>query len=140
MAKYKWGKSSIRRMEQLDNRLIRVLNRALKYGLMDMSVICTVRSSINQGLAYIDGKSEVNWPDSKHNITNEGDKAMAVDVAPYVNGAVSYNREQCCILAGILLAAAREAGVNVRSGANWDMDGEFITDQQFVDAVHFELI
>jgi hypothetical protein len=31
-------------------------------------------------------------------------------------------------------------GVMIRWGGNWDMDGEPITDQDFQDLVHFELI
>lgn len=140
MAKYTWGNGSKRKMKDLDPRLIRVIDRALGYGLMDMSVVCTIRDQPDQDQYFEDGVSDVMWPHSKHNVLKEGDKALAVDVVPWVNGAVSYKVKQCCVLAGILLAAAKEEGVKVRSGSNWDMDGEFITDQKLVDPVHLEIV
>ena len=76
------------------------------------------------------------WPDGKHNKM----PSEAVDVVPYINGKASWDKLHCCVLAGIVLACAVRLGESVRWGGNWDMDGEPITDQDFQDLVHFELV
>lgn len=36
--------------------------------------------------------------------------------------------------------ATVKLGIDIRWGGNWDMDGEPVTDQNFQDLVHFELV
>jgi hypothetical protein len=62
-----------------------------------------------------------------------------MDLVPIINGKASWNKLHCCILAGMVQAAAIEiTGKKLRWGGNWDMDHEPITDQDFQDLVHFE--
>lgn len=77
---------------------------------------------------------------SKHNF----EPSLAVDAAPYINGAVKYgnNRseyEQILVLSGIIQAAFAELKIDFRWGGNWDKDGEPLTDQTFQDLLHFEV-
>jgi peptidoglycan L-alanyl-D-glutamate endopeptidase CwlK len=138
--KYVFGKTSRRRLNNADPLLAMVFDAALSRDLIDMTVTQSVRSKEEQNKYYREKKSKVQWPNSKHNVLNPGDKSKAVDVAPYVNGKASYNYNHCCFMAGVVLATARTVGVMIRWGGNWDMDGEPITDQDFQDLVHFELI
>lgn len=137
---YKFGKSSLKHRGQIRENLVKVVDRALSYGIMDFSLTESVRSKEKQNEYYDEGKSEAKWPKGKHNVENEGDLAMAVDFCPYINNKPSWNKLHCCVLGGLLQAAAAELKIKVRWGGNWDMDGEPITDQDFQDLVHMELV
>lgn len=64
----------------------------------------------------------------------------AVDIAPYVDGHISWNEYHCCYVAGIVMAIAKLKGIKIRWGGNWDMDSEPVTDQDFQDLVHYEIL
>ncbi|RKZ04349.1 M15 family peptidase [Candidatus Fermentibacteria bacterium] len=135
-----WSTESLRKLDRLHPALVGVLERALGYNLMDMTIIETVRSKEKQDEYYRTGKSRVRWPYGKHNVTATKPLSRAVDVAPYIAGkGLSWDSRHCLFMAGMILAAAKEEGVPVRWGGNWDMDGEPVTDQDFQDLVHFEL-
>ena len=140
MSKYAYGRGSLIKLRTVNRKLWQVCERALGYGIMDATVIQGVRSRAEQDHYYDTGKSKVRWPDSKHNIQLQDVLADAVDIAPYINGKVSWNKLHCCVWAGLMLAAAKEEGVVLRWGGNWDGDSEPITDQIFQDLVHFELL
>jgi len=131
---FKWGKTSLRNYEQLSPGLKRVATRVQGYGILDFSIIEAYRTRGEQNRYYDLGKTKVRWPHSKHNHL----PSVAMDCAPYVAGKISWFKLHCCILAGLILAAAKEEGVKLRWGGNWDMDDEPITDQDFQDLVHFE--
>jgi peptidoglycan L-alanyl-D-glutamate endopeptidase CwlK len=140
MSKYKWGKKSKRVLSDANIYLYAVLNHALSMGIMDMAVIESIRGKAEQNQYFKLGKSKVQWPNGKHNILKEGDKSDAIDVTPVVNGKISWKKEHCLVLAGIILASAKIIGIEIRWGGNWDMDGEPITDQNFQDLVHYEIM
>jgi hypothetical protein len=95
---------------------------------------CTYRDQAEQDRLYSIEKSKVMWPNSKHNNL----PSMAMDLVPVIGVQASWNHYHCSVLAGLVLAAAKELGVEIRWGGNWDMDYEPITDQDFQDLVHFE--
>ncbi|GAG12827.1 unnamed protein product [marine sediment metagenome] len=132
--KFKFGRKSTKNYESLNSNLQRVAVRALSYGIMDFSLDCTHRNKGEQNRFYQIGRSKVMWPDSKHNAL----PAEAMDCVPYVGGKSSWNKLYCCVLAGLILAAAKEEGVKVRWGGDWGMNGEPITDQDFNDLAHYE--
>jgi peptidoglycan LD-endopeptidase CwlK len=136
--KFYFGSRSQSKLDTVVPTLRRVAMRALSYGIIDMAVTEGRRDKKTQNLFYASGKSKVCWPDSKHNVLNPNDPAHAIDIVPYVNGSPSWRMSHCCIMAGLILAAAAEEGVTLRWGGNWDMDAEPITDQDFQDLVHFE--
>jgi peptidoglycan L-alanyl-D-glutamate endopeptidase CwlK len=136
MSKYKFGPSSLAKLETCDPRLQLVMKAVLAQGIMDMSVTEGHRDQKTQDRYFAEKKSRVKFPNGKHNSY----PSMAVDVAPYVGGFVSYDTRHCCHLAGLILGIAASLGVKLRWGGNWDMDGEPITDQDFQDLVHYELI
>jgi len=137
--KFCFGKKSKEKLRTVNGKLCEVCKRALSYGVMDFTIVQGVRSQAEQDRYYELGTSKVKWPDSKHNVRNEGDLARAVDMAPFVNGKISWKIEHCLVLAGLILGAAAELGVDLRWGGNWDMDGEVVTDQCFDDLGHFEM-
>ena len=133
---FKLGRKSARNYQQLTPGTKRVVDRVLGYGILDFSLDCAFRNRPEQNRFYDLGRSKVQWPDGKHNTL----PAQAMDLIPYVAGKSSWNKLHCCILAGLVLAAAKEEGVKLRWGGNWDMDDEPITDQDFQDLAHFEEI
>lgn len=134
-----WGERSKQQLSTIKPDLVRVMTTALHFGVMDMTIVEGRRSKEVQNQYYDERKSRVQWPNGKHNVKNPDDLAEAVDVAPYVNGSVSWNKLHCCVMAGLILAAAATLNVKIRWGGNWDRDLEPITDQDFQDLVHFEL-
>jgi len=137
---FAWGEKSKAELGTVVPELNRVMDRALSFGLMDMAVTEGRRGRLKQNEYFYAKKSKVMWPNGAHNVQNETDLAHAVDVAPVVNGQISYKKDHCLVLSGIILAAAKIEGVNIRWGGNWDMDGEPVTDQDFQDLVHYEIV
>lgn len=133
---FKFGSRSLKNLSQAHNDIQEVANASLALGILDFSVIETHRGKAAQDRYYRLGKSKVQWPDGKHNSF----PSDAADLVPYVNGKISWDKNHCLVLAGVVLAAAKLVLVELRWGGNWDMDGEPVTDQDFQDLVHFELI
>ena len=134
--KYKFGAKSLSKLCCITHDLQIVMRTAINAGIIDFSITEGYRKKDVQNKYFKSGKSKVKWPKGKHNKV----PSEAVDVVPYINGKASWNKLHCCVLAGIILACAMRLGVSVRWGGNWDMDGEPITDQDFQDLVHFELV
>jgi peptidoglycan L-alanyl-D-glutamate endopeptidase CwlK len=104
---------------------------------------CTVlegfRNQEDQDKAFKEGKSQVVWPNGKHN----GFPSMAVDVAPFpIDWA---DRERFIYFAGFVkgvaerLKAEGRISHDLRWGGDWDGDKD-LKDNKFDDMVHFELI
>jgi peptidoglycan L-alanyl-D-glutamate endopeptidase CwlK len=113
-----------------------VIRLYMEWQLMDCTVVEGHRDKATQNKYFAENKSRIKFPKGKHNTQ----PSNAVDIAPYINGAISWKRVHCIYLAGGLVSAGRCLGINIRWGGNWDMDGEPITDQNFQDLVHFEVI
>ena len=135
---YKFGRESKKNMDGVDLDLVLVMRHALRYGIMDFSVVEGIRGRAEQNRYYDLKKSRVRWPHGKHNVTLVDPIGKALDCVPYVKGRPSWNHYHCSVLAGGILLSAGILGVPLRWGGNWDMDGEPITDQDFQDLVHYE--
>lgn len=133
---YRFGKRSARLLSQAHPDLQRVVKKLMDYQLFDFSVICSHRSEAEQLKKYQEGKSQVKK--GKHNFM----PSLAVDVLPYpskINGVnVWQDKQRFCVLAGAMMVAAKEEGVAIRWGGDWDGDGNN-ADSKFWDAPHFEL-
>lgn len=82
-------------------------------GIRDITVLCGHRGRLEQSRAFLDGKSKLDWPHSKHNRT----PSLAVDIAPYPidwkdTGAFM-------VLRGFVLARAAILGISIGTIA-WD--------------------
>ena len=121
-----WGK-----LDSCDPRLRDILVEVIKE--IDCTVICGHRSRVDQTLAFQQGNTKAQWPNSKHNKL----PSMAVDVAPY---PIDWNhRESFYHLAGYIKAVAKDLNIEVRWGGDWDRDNDF-KDNDFDDLVHYELV
>ncbi len=134
----KFGARSREKVASCDERLQRVLNRAIKG--FDFTVIYGHREKKDQDAAFKMGNSKVQWPDSKHNFI----PSRAFDVAPWIGGQIPWNRvEYFYILAGVIGQAALEECVNLRWGGDWDGDGNIVKyddDERLNDLGHFEVL
>jgi len=113
----------------------------------DFTVAWGWRGEAAQDQAFNDGYSKVKFPKSKHNkssLLNNSTMSDAIDIYPWVNNAISYDRLECTHLAGMILQAGaalelHKIGLELIWGGNWDSDNEIITDQMLADLGHFEL-
>jgi len=126
-----FGQSSKERLETCHPLLQEILNEAIKY--IDFSVLCGTRDKAAQDKAVADKASKVEYPNSKHNSM----PSMAVDVAPYPIDWDDVKR--FAFLQGILKGIALSKGITIRSGIDWNGDGD-ITDHKFMDWPHIELV
>jgi peptidoglycan L-alanyl-D-glutamate endopeptidase CwlK len=136
--KYGFSNRSLKHRSQSSEYLTMVIDKTLSLGVIDFCLIESIRSKDKQNKYFSNGKSRVQWPDGKHNILKEDDKAKALDIVPVINGSLSWKKDHCLVLAGVILAVDASMENRLRWGGNWDRDGEPITDQDFQDLVHFE--
>jgi peptidoglycan L-alanyl-D-glutamate endopeptidase CwlK len=122
----KLGAGSLAKLGECHPDLQRVVRLAVE--LMppdiDCTVLCGWRGKLDQQRAFRDGKSKLQWPESRHNSI----PAEAVDLAPY---PIDWNdRAAFVLLASYVLAAASDLGIRVSWGGHW---------RGFPDLPHFEL-
>lgn len=126
-----FSKTSLDRLGTCDNRLQLVLTTVIKH--FDCKVIEGHRGKDLQTEFFETGRSQVEFPDSKHNTS----PSRAVDVAPW---PIDWNdRDRFHYFAGVVIATGRSLGVELRWGGDWDRDTE-VRDNGFDDLVHFELV
>ena len=118
---YKFGRRSLERLNGVHPDLVRVVQRAMGFQVMDFSVIEGVRSDARQEELYAQGRTTpgniVTWTlNSRHKIQEDG-YGHAVDLAPYpINWKNEYH---FWMLRGVMMSAAAIENVPVvylRSG------------------------
>jgi len=119
---FKLGARSLSRLEGLHEDLVRVVKRAIEITPIDFSVIEGVRSKERQAQLVAQGASKT--MQSRH-LTGH-----AVDLAPYVHGALNWEWPNFRQLAPAVQTAAKELQVALEWGGNWD---------QFPDGPHWQL-
>ena len=122
---------SLAKLATCDPHLQRVFHEVIHD--FDCTILEGHRNKERQNQKVAEGKSQVRWPDGKHNTV----PSMAVDVCPYP--IVWDDRERQTLFAGFVLATAKAMDVNLRWGGDWDRDTE-VRDNGFDDLVHFELV
>jgi len=103
--------------------------------IKDHSVIKGHRGEEEQHQAFVDGNSELDWPDGNHNAYPS--KAQDVQAYPFPEKE-SEQREEQLYLLGLYKGVAYMRGIPLRTGADWDRDGE-ILDNGFDDFFHIEI-
>jgi len=126
----RFGSRSINRIKTCDQRLQELFYEVVKH--FDCTIIEGHRGEERQNKAYNDGKSKVKYPNGKHNQF----PSVAVDVAPY---PIDWSdRDRFHYFGGFVLGVAKQKGLNIRWGGDWDMDTQ-TKDNKFDDLVHFEI-
>ena len=127
----RFSDKSVAKLATCDPRLQRVFHEVV--GSFDCTILEGHRDKERQNRMVEEGKSQVRWPDGKHNTV----PSMAVDVTPYP--IVWDDRERQTLFAGFALATAKAMDVDLRWGGDWSMDFE-VKDNRFDDLVHFEIV
>jgi|TARA_R110000850_G_scaffold120861_2_gene238556 peptidoglycan L-alanyl-D-glutamate endopeptidase CwlK len=123
----RFGRTSKKRLEGVDTRLVDVLNELIK--IMDVTIIEGLRTGERQKELLKKGATKVKY--SKH---MEG---KAVDLAPY---PIDWkNRDGFHYMGGMIRGIAKQLNVKVRWGGDWDSDGD-VKDNGFDDLVHVEIL
>lgn len=107
----------------------------------DCTIIEGHRGKERQNKAFAEGKSQLKWPNSKHNKF----PSEAVDAAPYEKKGIDWSKTQVIAFAFYVKGVADQlynSGVmshRIRLGADWNKNND-IDDETFLDAPHFEII
>ena len=137
-----YGITSSQKRDTCDPELIFVIDRGLALSPVDISIVWGWRDEEVQTGMYRMGASTKKWPNSKHNhvIEGVGPQSLAFDFGPYVEGGIPWDDTHLFgLVAGVFFAAAKDGGVKLRWGGDWDKDGLTI-DQTFMDWGHLEII
>mgnify|MGYP003659206307 FL=1 len=126
----RFGKRSKERLATCDEQLILLFKEVVKH--FDCSVIQGHRGKADQNKAFDEGKSKLRYPSGNHNAV----PSRAVDIAP---SPIDWkDRDRFHYFAGFVLGTARQMGIGVRWGGDWDRDTQ-TKDNKFDDLPHFEL-
>lgn len=134
MSRYRYGRRSLERLNSCDPDLFLLMCEALADPACpsDMTVLEGHRGEARQNEMHAAGRSQLRWPRSRHNTM----PSMAVDVAPYVGGAVSWDWEHYHPLADHIKAtwARLKAEGKVHGELEWGGDW-----RRFRDGPHWQL-
>ena len=156
----KWGANSIAQRATSDPVLNEIGDVVLQ--IKNHSVVKGHRGEIEQHQAFVDGHSQLDWPDGNHNAY----PSRAQDIRTYPSPpAIEFDkdpdkmsmqelraevkslrrmakdqplREEQLYLLGLYKGVAEMMDIGIRTGADWDRDGE-ILDNGFDDFFHVEL-
>jgi len=127
----KFSDISLERLNTAEPELVELFHHVLQ--VHDCSILEGFRDAKTQNEYFAEGKSKVQYPDSKHNTY----PSRAVDVAPYpIDWA---DTKRFYYFAGIVKGVAAGLDLDIRYGGDWDSDND-LNDQTFQDLVHFELV
>ena len=144
MEEYSFGKASKKALKTCHADLQVIMQNAITMTTIDFGISEGHRSVERQKALFDLGKSKIDGitRKGKHNYI----PSLACDIYAYVNGEASYDKETLSYLAGMIELIAKQLYMNkeishvIRWGANWNMNGEILTDQSFDDRPHYELI
>lgn len=132
---FKLGKTSLARLQGVDETLVNVVKRAIEISEVDFTVMEGVRTLERQRELYAQGRTApgkiVTWTMKSKHI-----EGKAVDLVPYPldwNDLEKFNK-----IKDAMFQAARELDVNLRWGADWDGDGNYREKGEY-DSPHFEI-
>ena len=127
----KFGNTSKRRLATCDEDLQELFQEVVKF--FDCSILEGHRGEETQNKYFDEGKSQVKWPDGKHNSS----PSTALDVAPY---PIDWDdTDRFYYFAGFVKGVAFNIGIPIRWGGDWDDDTD-VKETKFKDLVHFELM
>lgn len=147
MGNLTFGQRSQKNLEGVHPDLIKVMNRAIEMAEPedDFFINEGVRTVERQRKLYAQGRTapgpKVTWTlNSNHFVNAKTKKGHAVDAYPFPYKDIdtkAYKARQKRLIT-LVLRAADELDIPVRSGADWDMDGNF-GERGEGDSPHYEL-
>lgn len=138
---YALGAKSLAKLEGVHPDLQRVVHRAIQLTTVDFKVIEGVRTLDRQKELYAQGRTKpgpvVTWTLNSRHIVKADGYGYAVDLLP-----APYDWKEAGPFNAVydaMMAAAKELGVPIRSGMDWDRDGNK-REKGETDSPHFELV
>ncbi len=129
-----FGANSSHALAGADGRLRRIARKVIV--IKDHSILKSHRPKAEQDDAFASGKSKLEWPHGKHNVV----PSLAIDVQTYPRPYSARDlREEQYYLLGLYVGIGAEMGIELRTGADWDDDGE-VTDNGWDDLFHVEIV
>ncbi|WP_315569474.1 M15 family metallopeptidase [Haemophilus parahaemolyticus] len=126
---FKFSQRSEDNLNGVHPDLIKVVRRALQLSTVDFTVIEGVRTKARQKELF--AKKATKTMNSRH-LTGH-----AVDLVPY---PLDWNNKHAFEqVAQAMLKAAKELGITIRWGGDWNINGRS-DDEKFYDGPHFELL
>lgn len=119
---YKLGTTSLARLQGVNPKLVAVVKRAIELTTQDFGVLEGVRSKETQAAYVAKGVSQTM---NSHHLTGH-----AVDLVPYVNGAISWDWKHFYAIARAMKAAAKELKVKLEWGGAWGRDMQDYADPE----------
>ncbi len=130
------------RLDGVHPDLIRVVERAILKSDQDFTVLEGVRTPERQQQLYAQGRSKpgpkVTWTlNSRHFVNPRTGYGHAVDLAPFPIDWTDLKKFDA--ISRAMFAAAKDLGIAIRWGADWDRDGK-PRERGESDSPHFELV
>lgn len=120
--KFRLGATSLSRLKGVHPDLVKVVKRAIELTPIDFTVLEGLRSKERQAQLVAKGASKTM---NSYHITGH-----AVDIAPLVDGKVTWDWKYYNQLAPVIKQAAKELGVKIEWGGDWT---------SFKDGPHFQI-
>lgn len=133
-----FSESSLSKLATCHPELQMIFHEVIKY--WDCSVTCGYRNEKDQNDAFAAGNTKLKFPNGNHN----QQPSLAVDVMPFPAPDWK-NLNDFVYFGGFVMGIAimcKQQGLmhyDLRYGADWNRN-QRISDERFLDAVHFELI
>lgn len=131
---FHFGSRSLRALQGVHPDLVQVAERALAISPVDFTVIQGLRTREQQRRAVASGNS---WTMHSRHLTGH-----AIDVVPWVDGRIDWmDLQKFDQLHKAFFAAAKELGVPLRWGGDWNENGNYHDELRrgSYDGGHFEL-
>lgn len=141
---FKLGQRSLKNLEGVNPDLIKVVKRAIEITQVDFSVI--------EGLRTVERQRELVRKGASKTMNSRHLTGHAIDIAPIIDGKISWDFNHYYPLASAMAKAATELGVQVRWGGAWEVITGKSTSPiewvksyktrggRFLDGPHFELV
>ena len=135
------GAKSLKRLDGVHHDLVSVVKRAIEITNQDFSVLCGVRTPAEQRELYAQGRTKpgivVTWTLKSNHFASADGFGHAVDLVPHPVDWKTLSKFDA--IADAMMTAAKELGVKIRWGADWDMDG-LVREPGESDSPHFEIV
>lgn len=137
---FKLSKRSFDRLIGVNEKMVSVVKRAIEISEVDFMVVEGLRTKQRQEELYAQGRTKpgkiVTWTMKSKHI-----EGLAVDIAPCnKDGSINWNDlKMFDKMADAMFKAAKELNINIRHGADWNMNG-VKREKGETDSPHFELV
>lgn len=136
------GSKSLSKLEGVHPNIVKVVKRAAALSSQDFTVLEGVRTPARQKELYAQGRTTpgpvVTWVlTSNHFVNKKTGFGHAVDLCPW---PIDWNTPaKFDAISKVMFQAAKDLGVKIRWGADWDRDGK-PRERGETDSPHFELV